>query len=345
LIDRGLVTRTCCVCKSLTTSFYFNNLRSHYVRVTCLDPLYNRRVRRNVRVAAGFFCCLGALTLPQGQPPADRPSFVIGCWSAPRRLDVPYFGWLKEQGFTHTLYWRSQEIARQKWASDLKEAEKQGIKLIFDSWQPAAAPGEWVRAVLETASQSPAFAGIYAPDEPGYRFPLEGPARKPSESAFAETFKKVSASAHDVFCCDSVFASEQNISRFLPFCSTFGMDVYPFKTEAGGRVTWTTPVEAATRTALELSQGKPVWMVLQGHGRKDWYAYATDDLKLQIPPENGKRPSQAILLDMATAAQKAGANGVWWWSFELYDWQKPADRAFVESFREVNLRLRETPGR
>ncbi len=310
-----------------------------------LENRYNSRVCRRIRVVAVILCSLAwlifPLVQPAAQPASDKPSFVVGCWSAPRHLDVPFFAWLKEHGFTHTLYWRSQEIAREQWASDLREAEKQGVKLVFDSWQPTAAPSEWVRAVLETAGQSPSFAGIYAPDEPGYRFPFEGPERKPSESSFSEAFANVSVSAHDVFCCDAVAASEENIRRFLPFCSVFGMDVYPFKTEADGRVTWTEPVEKATLKAMRLAEGKPVWMVLQGHGRKDWYAYATEHLKLEIPAETGERPSQAVLLDMAVAARKAGANGVWWWSFELYDWQDSEDRAFVESFKEVNVRLKE----
>jgi len=297
-------------------------------------------VRRVIGLTAFVLCCLASLILGD-MAGGGRPEFVIGCWSAPRCLDVSYFEWLKDHGFTHALYWRSQQIAREQWAADLQEAEKQGVKLVFDSWQPAAAPSEWVKAVLETAGQSPAFAGIYAPDEPGYRFPLEGPERKPSESSFSETFAKVAASGRVVFCCDAMAAAEDNIKRFLPFCSVFGMDVYPFKTEADERTAWTDPVERATRRAVRLAQGKPVWMVLQGHGRKDWYAHATEQLKLNIPAETGDRPSPAVRLDMAMGAKKAGANGVWWWSFELYDWQKPEDRAFVESFKEVNVRLKE----
>ncbi len=294
-----------------------------------------------MRVTAVILCCLASAIVAQAPLASGQTEFVVGCWSAPRHLDVPYFDWLKESGFTHTLYWRSRQIAPEQWASDLREAEKHGVKLIFDSWQPAAAPAEWVQAVLETAGQSPAFAGIYAPDEPGYRFPLEGPERKPSEASFSETFAKVAGTGRVVFCCDAMAAAEPNIKRFLPFCSVFGIDVYPFKSEAGGRKAWTRPVEKATRKAVQLAQGKPVWMVLQGHGRKDWYGYATEQLKLQIPVETGDRPSPAVLLDMAMAAKKAGADGVWWWSFELYDWQKPEDRAFVQSFKEVNVRLKE----
>ncbi|RPJ56009.1 MAG: hypothetical protein EHM23_24695 [Acidobacteria bacterium] len=299
-------------------------------------------MRRHTWLGVVMVCCLAPFVLeaPTSSQSPGRHEFVVGCWSAPRHLDLPYFAWLKDHGFTHTLYWRSQQTAPEQWAADLQEAEKQGVKLVFDSWQPAAAPSEWVRAVLQTASRSPAFAGIYAPDEPGYRFPLERPERKPSESSFAETFKSVNASGRDVFCCDAVTASEENIRRFLPFCSVLGMDVYPFRTEEGGRVAWTEPVGKATRTARRLAEGKPVWMVLQGHGRADWYAYATEYLKLDIPAETGERPSQAILLDMALAAQKAGTNGVWWWSFELYDWRNPEHRAFIESFKTVNRALR-----
>ncbi|MFB3902537.1 MAG: hypothetical protein ACE15E_03730 [Acidobacteriota bacterium] len=290
-----------------------------------------------------FLCVVSSLFAPSKLPAqsSGEQEFVIGCWSAPRGLDVPFFAWLKENGFTHALYWRSQQIAREQWAADLREAERHNIKLVFDSWQPAAAPGEWVRAVLETAASSPSFAGIYAPDEPGYRFPLEGSGRRPSESSFAEAFAQVSGPARDVFCCDAVFASDQNVRRFLPFCSVFGLDIYPFRSEKRGRRSWTEPVEAATRKALQLAEKRPVWMVLQGHGRKDWYAYATERLKLQIPLETGDRPSQAVLIDMGLSARKAGALGVWWWSFELYDWQIPDHREFIASFRHVNLRVRE----
>jgi|GEM_PF-7133023 len=268
--------------------------------------------------------------------------FVTGCWSAPRNLDVPYMQWLKDHGFTHALYWRSPAIDAGRWAADLAAAEQLGIRLVFDSWQPAAAPDAWVDAVLEAAGSSPAFAGIYAPDEPGYRWPLEGQNRKPSEAAFASTFTKVSARGRTVFCCDAVSAAEKHVARFLPFCSVFGMDVYPYRhpLQPGGRASWTGRVEQATRAAIRLAEGKQVWMVLQGHGRQDWYRYATDHLGLQIPPETGERPSPEILLDMARAARETGASGVWWWSFELYDWQQPDHRAFVESFKETNLTLR-----
>ncbi len=269
-------------------------------------------------------------------------SFVTGCWSAPRNLDVPYLQWLKDHGFTHTLYWRSPAIDVDRWAEDLAVAERLRIKLIFDSWQPAAAPDVWVDAVLTAAGSSPSFAGIYAPDEPGYRWPLEGKNRKPSEAAFASTFTKVSARGRSIFCCDAVSAAEEHVARFLPFCSVFGMDVYPFRNrlQPGGRASWTGRVEKATRAAIRLAEGKQVWMVLQGHGRQDWYRYATENLRLQIPPETGERPSPEILLDMARAARETGASGVWWWSFELYDWQQPEHRAFIESFKETNLTLR-----
>ncbi|MGH9340640.1 MAG: hypothetical protein ACRD1R_13860 [Acidobacteriota bacterium] len=264
-------------------------------------------------------------------------ALVVGCWSAPRNLDADYFSFLADLGFTHTLYWRSPEIKREQWRQDLGRAGQHGITLIFDSWQPEAIPEEWLNAVLETACDHPAFGGVYAPDEPGYRFPLEGKERKPSIERHQSAFEKLQKCGRGVlFHVDAASAERRWVERFLPYSTAFGLDIYPFK--AG--IDWAERVRRATLQAVELAGERPVWMVLQGHGRADWYHYATQNLGLDIPEETDDRPTPEVLLEMARLALSSGAGGIWWWSFELYDWENPDHREFILRFRKIHRQLR-----
>jgi len=261
---------------------------------------------------------------------------VLGCWSAPQNLDRDYFSWLAEMNFTHTLYWRSPEIRPEQWRKDLDSASRSGITLIFDSWQPAALPQPWLDSVLATACSHPAFGGIYAPDEPGYRLPREKGDRIPSLPQFQAAFRKFEECGHGVvFLVDAFSGEDYWIKRFVPFSTAFGIDIYPFKTG----IDWKKKTETATRRAVKLADGRAVWMVLQGHGRADWYRYATQRLNLELPAENDPRPSAAALEAMARTALDSGAQGLWWWSFEMYDWKEPDQRDFIQQFREVNRRI------
>ncbi len=266
----------------------------------------------------------------------SRRNLVIGCWSPPRNLDVDYFKFLKQMGFTHTLYWRSPRIDTGQWRADLKRAAEARISLVFDSWQPDAVPDKWLEEVLATACGEPAFAGVYAPDEPGYRHPFEPDSRRPDIEAFAHTFDQLRKCDAKLLLVDSTFAEEQDVRLFLPYASVFGMDIYPYKIG----IDWETRIREATRKAVRLAEGRPVWMVLQGHGRADWYKYATSVLHLQIEQEEDPRPSSRVLLRMARAALEEGASGIWWWSFELYDWQNQDHREFIRRFAEVNRDLK-----
>ncbi len=139
-----------------------------------------------------FFLLPLLLTLfPAGEEGGNKGELVLGCWSPPRNLDMDYFQFLEELGFSHTLYWRSPKIAPERWRRDLERAQQRNIKLIFDSWQPDAIPEEWLDAVLATACSGPAFGGVYAPDESGYRYPLEGEARRPSLERFRSAYEKL----------------------------------------------------------------------------------------------------------------------------------------------------------
>ncbi|MBI4456409.1 MAG: hypothetical protein HY644_10970 [Acidobacteria bacterium] len=262
---------------------------------------------------------------------------VLGSWNAPRNLGADYFQLLADLKFTHTLYWRSPEINPIQWQRDLDRAQQFGIHLIFDSWQPSAIPSEWLDMVLKTACSHPAFAGVYAPDEPGYRFPLENPARKPHVEEFRAAYEKIRQCAQAVlFQVDASDAEEIWVRRFLPFSTVFGLDIYPYPS----RTDWKERVRRATRQAATWADKRPVWMVLQGHGRADWYNYATHHLQLKIPEEKGERPPVEVLLEMAETALASGASGIWWWSFELYDWRDSKERQFILQFREVNRKLR-----
>ncbi|MBI4446812.1 MAG: hypothetical protein HY645_13005 [Acidobacteria bacterium] len=268
----------------------------------------------------------------------DAPAeFVIGSWSAPRNLDQDYFDFLVSLGFNHTLYWRSPEVNPTKWKKDLDRAAAQNLKLVFDSWQPAAVPEKWLLAVLETACSHPAFAGVYLPDEPGYRYPLEDFSRRPSPERFSWAKDQFNRCGKGVlFHVDSITAREEWIRLFLPFSTAFGIDVYPFKRG----LDWKGRVRTASEKAVLLAEEKPVWMVLQGHGRGDWYQYAVEQLNLTLPSEDDERPDAAVLLEMAKIAHGTGVQGVWWWSFELYDWAKAEHRAFILQFKQVNEELK-----
>ncbi len=262
---------------------------------------------------------------------------VLGSWSAPRNLDFDYFRLLVDLGFTHTLYWKSPEINVEQWKRDLDRAHHLGLSLVFDSWQPAAVPQEWLQAVLQTACLHPAFSGVYAPDEPGYRFPLEEPLRRPSLKQFKWAYRKMKSCGRGVLLqVDAASAQEKWIRQFLPYCTAFGFDIYPYKRG----VDWRERVQWATHQAALLADERPLWMVLQGHGRTDWYNYATKLLNWNIGMEDGPRPSVEVLWEMAEIARKEGADGIWWWSFELYDWKNPEHQSFILKFRNVHHRLR-----
>ncbi len=288
-----------------------------------------------------LFFCLAPSQKEPGAPVEKHPYAgrwpVFGSWSAPRNLDIEYFQLLVDLGFTHTLYWRSPKLDREQWGKDLDRAAELGIRLVFDSWQPAAIPEDWLDAVLETACTHPAFAGAYAPDEPGYRFPLEGPTRKPSVKRFQSAYDRLKECGNEgIFHVDAAAAETRWVRQFLPFSSVFGLDIYPYKTG----VDWKRYVERATSKALKLAGSRPVWMVLQGHGRRDWYQYATNNLGLKIPPESDPRPPKEVLLEMAWTALTGGAKGVWWWSFELYDWQNSEHRRFILQFADIHAELK-----
>ena len=269
-------------------------------------------------------------------PSADRRP-VFGSWSAPRNLDVEYFQFLVDLGFTHTLYWRSPRLDAEQWRLDLDRAAELGVRLVFDSWQPAAIPEDWLGAVLETGCTHAAFAGAYAPDEPGYRFPLEGPTRRPSVERFQSAYNRLKeCGSEGIFHVDAASAETRWVRQFLPFSSVFGLDIYPYKEG----VDWKRYVERATSKAQRLAGNRPVWMVLQGHGRRDWYEYATKNLRQKIPLESDPRPPKEVLLEMAWIAFTGGAQGVWWWSFELYDWQDSAHRRFILQFADIHKELR-----
>ena len=282
-----------------------------------------------------------ALLLPifsAGEEAGRKEEPVLGCWSPPRNLDRDYFQFLNEMGFNHTLYWRSPKIAPQRWQQDLDRAQQKNIKLIFDSWQPDAIPEQWLDAVLETACQHPAFGGIYAPDEPGYRYPLEDQSRRPSLKRFQSAYEKVRRCGKGVlFHVDAAHGAEERwIRRFLPYCTAFGLDIYPYKKG----IDWRERVRSATYEASRLAEGRPVWMVLQGHGRAGWYHFATQNIGLEMNREVDPRPPAAALLEMATTALDSGADGLWWWSFELYDWSNDEHRRFILQFSEVHRQLR-----
>ena len=289
-----------------------------------------------------FLFCFGPIQdiseEAQDEPAAKlSEELVLGCWSAPRNLDIPYFQLLVDLGFTHTLYWRSPRIDPMQWRNDLDQADALDLRLVFDSWQPAAIPEDWLNAVLEAGCTHPAFAGAYAPDEPGYRYPLEGPTRRPSVDRFRWAYKRLNACGEKgIFHVDAASAETRWVRQFLPFASAFGLDIYPYKEG----IDWKRYVERATSKALGLADGRPVWMVLQGHGRNDWYKYATEHLHLKIPLESDRRPPRSVLLDMAWTALDGGADGVWWWSFELYDWKDEAHRRFILQFGEIHKELR-----
>ena len=267
---------------------------------------------------------------------SEETPLVLGSWSAPRHLGKDYFELLHHLGFSHTLYWRSPEIDPSKWRQDLDRAHQLGISLVFDSWQPAAIPEAWLQEVLRTACSHPAFAGVYAPDEPGYRFPLENAERRPSPERFRRAYAAVEeCSGATLFQVDASVAEESAIRRFLPFCSVFGLDIYPYKKGTD----WRGYVTRASRRARDLAGERPLWMVLQGHGRHDWYLYATRQLGMQLPLEDDPRPPLEALVEMGALALAHGANGLWWWSFELYDWRNPEHRRFILQFREVHQRL------
>ena len=288
-----------------------------------------------------FFLLPLLLTLfPAGEEGGNKGELVLGCWSPPRNLDMDYFQFLEELGFSHTLYWRSPKIAPERWRRDLERAQQRNIKLIFDSWQPDAIPEEWLDAVLATACSGPAFGGVYAPDEPGYRYPLEGEARRPSLERFRSAHEKLQQCGQGVlFHVDAAnVAEKRRIQKFLPYCTTFGLDIYPYKEG----IDWRQRVQSATQQAVQLAEGRPVWMVLQGHGRADWYDYATRRLRLEMDPETDPRPPAAVLLEMATVALDSGADGLWWWSFELYDWSNPDHRRFILQFPEIHRQLRQS---
>jgi hypothetical protein len=264
-------------------------------------------------------------------------ALVIGCWSAPQNLDREYFSWLAEMNFTHTLYWRSPEIRPEQWRKDLDSAANSGITLIFDSWQPAAIPEPWLHSVLSTACSAPAFGGVYAPDEPGYRYSRETKDRVPSPQRLQSAYQEIRQCGRGaLFLVDAFSAEEYWVRRFVPFSGVFGLDVYPFK--AG--VDWAEKTRQATHRAVKLAGSRPVWMVLQGHGRADWYQYATHRLNLELPVETAPRPTPDVLEGMARAALNSGAQGIWWWSFELYDWKNPEHRKFILQFKDVNRRLK-----
>ena len=269
----------------------------------------------------------------------NQDQLVLGCYSAPRNLDHDYFQLLTELGFNHSLYWSSPRIDPEQWKSDLDRADKRNIHLIFNSGQPAAMPEEWLEAVLHTACSHPAFAGVYAPDEPGYRFPLESGERKPSLEGFRSAYRKMQQCGRGyIFHVDAApsLVEERWVRQFLRYCTVFGLDIYAYKKG----IDWRERTRRASRRAVELAAGRPVWMVLQGHGRADWYNYATQQLHLDIKAEDDPRPTTPVLLEMAEIALGAGADGLWWWSFELYDWKDPDHRQFILQFREVHRRLK-----
>ena len=294
--------------------------------------------------SALFFFLLALLLLlfPAGEESEGKGELVLGCWSPPKNLDMDYFQFLDKLGFSHTLYWRSPKIAPERWQRDLEHAQQRNIKLIFDSWQPAAIPEEWLDAVLVAACSRPAFGGVYAPDEPGYRYRLEGESRRPSLERFQSAYEKVQQCGHGVlFQADAANVSEERwIRKFLPYCTAFGLDIYPYKEG----IDWRQRVQSATKQAVQLAEGRPVWMVLQGHGRADWYHYATQHLRLEIDAETDPRPPAAVLLEMATIALDSGAGGLWWWSFELYDWSNSDHRRFILQFPEIHRQLRRHHG-
>ncbi len=266
----------------------------------------------------------------------QKDQLVLGSWSAPRNLDIDYFQMLVDLRFTHTLYWRSPKINPEQWKIDLNRAQQLGLRLIFDSWQPAAVPKKWLDAVLKTACSHPAFGGIYAPDEPGYRYPFEGIFRQPSVEHFSSALKKLQACGRgDLFQVDAASADEKWIRLFLPYCTVFGLDIYPYKIG----VDWQSKVKEATARGIQLAQERPLWMVLHGHGRGDWFDYATQILHMDIPLEKDPRPDTRTLLKMATIALESGAHGVWWWSFELYNWRDPEHRRFLLQFGDVHQEL------
>ncbi len=286
-----------------------------------------------------FFCLAPSQKDPEApgrEGSADRRP-VFGSWSAPRNLDIEYFQFLVDLGFTHTLYWRSPKLNPEQWRKDLDRAAELGVRLVFDSWQPDAIPEDWLDAVLEAGCSHPSFAGAYAPDEPGYRFPLEGPTRQPSVKRFQSAYNRLKVCGSEgIFHVDATSAETRWIRQFLPFSSVFGLDIYPYKKG----VDWKRYVERATSKALKLAGSRPVWMVLQGHGRRDWYQYATKHLHLEIPVESDPRPPKEVLLEMASTALTGGAEGIWWWSFELYDWKDSDHRRFILQFAEIHRELR-----
>ena len=288
-----------------------------------------------------LFSCQASSQEDAEVPARRRPSVdhrpVFGSWSAPRNLDVEYFQFLVDLGFTHTLYWRSPRLKPEQWRKDLDRAAELGVRLVFDSWQPAAIPEDWLDAVLETGCTHPAFAGVYAPDEPGYRFPLEGPTRQPSVERFQSAYNRLKeCGSEGIFHVDAASAETRWVRQFLPFASVFGLDIYPYKEG----VDWKRYVERATSKATRLAGNRPVWMVLQGHGRRDWYEYATENLRQKIPLEADPRPTKEVLLEMAWTALTGGAEGVWWWSFELYDWQDSEHRRFILQFTDIHKEIR-----
>jgi hypothetical protein len=138
------------------------------------------------------------------------------------------------------------------------------------------------------------------------------------------------------FQVDAAAAPEESVSRFLPFSTAFGLDIYPYK--AG--IDWRERIRKATHTAARLAgRQRSLWMVLQGHGRADWYEYATGELGLTLPVETDPRPSPSVLVEMGKIAIENGADGIWWWSFELYDWRNSEHRRFIRAFRGVNQNL------
>ena len=290
----------------------------------------------------GVFFLLVVTPLLCGSRPAggeNREQLVLGCYSAPRNLDYDYFQLLRELGFSHTLYWSSSKIRPEQWQRDLDRAHRLKIRLIFNSGHPASIPEQWLDAVLETACLHPAFAGVYAPDEPGYRFPREEASRRPSLEGFQSSYQKMQQCGRgDLFHVDaaSSLAEERWIRRFLPYSTVFGLDIYPYKKG----IDWRQRVRQAANRAVGLAGKRPVWMVLQGHGRADWYNYATHHLHLNIKVEDDPRPPATVLLEMAEIALEAGANGLWWWSFELYDWKDSDHRQFILQFREVHSQLK-----
>lgn len=284
---------------------------------------------------------LGLLVAASFPPKSGRERLVLGSWSPPENLDRDYFYLLAELGFTHTLYWRSPEIDPKRWKEDLDRAREVGLRLVFDSWQPDRIPETWLQRVLETACGHPAFAGVYAPDEPGYRYPLEKEGRRPQPEAFRWSLQKVQECGQgELFQVDAAAAESRPVEMFLPFCTVFGLDVYPYRQG----VDWRTQVRGATRQAVRWAEDRPVWMVLQGHGRADWYSYARERLQLVLPEEVGPRPPLEALIEMARIALEEGADGIWWWSFELYDWNDPSHREFILGFRKVHQALREKGG-